>query len=81
MVVAGNIFEESLEITNKWSDSVVLKVVVTCTNKEFEEHDEYVYSIRKTVNYDYNEKYAVLLPPGKTIFFKVALKVPNVQME
>ena len=48
-----------------------------CTNKEFLDHDEYVYSVRKASNYDYNEKYFILLPPNSTIHLKVALKVPN----
>ena len=47
------------------------------TNKKFEDHDEYVYSVRKASNYDYNEKYFILLPPNSSIHLKVALKVPN----
>lgn len=65
-MIAGNIFEENLEIVNKWNDNIVVKVLVTCSNKEFEDHDEYVYSVRKTINYDYNEKYSVLVPLGKS---------------
>ena len=55
----------------------MLKVLCLCTNDEFLEHDEYVYSVRKSNNYDYNEKYFVLLPPFSSIHLKVALKVPN----
>lgn len=69
--------EDDLKIKNNSTDSIVLKVLCLCTNKEFEEHDEYVYSIRKASNYDYNEKYFILLPPNSLIHLKVALKVPN----
>ena len=31
-VIAGNIFEESLEIFNKFAESLVVKIVVLCTN-------------------------------------------------
>ncbi len=79
--MAGNIFEETLEILNRWSESVVVKLLVVCSNREFDEHDEYVYSVRKTTNYDYNEKYTVLVPPFRSICFKIALKVPNVEKE
>jgi len=77
LVVPGRIMEEDLKITNKGKESVVVKILCLCTNDEFLEHDEYVYSVRKTTNYDYNEKYFVLLPPFSAMSLKVALKVPN----
>ncbi len=43
----GNIFEENFEVFNKTNENLVVKMVVYCLNPEFEEHDEYVYSIRK----------------------------------
>ena len=54
-----------------------MKAIVLCHNEEFEDYDEYVYSIRKTTAYDYNERFIVLIPPFKTMNFKIALKVPN----
>lgn len=48
-------------------------------NQEFDAYDEYVYSVRKSTGFDYNEKYVVLLPPKKNMLFKVALKVPNIK--
>jgi hypothetical protein len=76
-VLPGNIFEESFEIFNKSNESLVVKVCAICNNPEFEDHDEYVFSVRKTTNYDYNDKHVVLIPPYKNVQFKVALKVPN----
>lgn len=78
-VIPGNIFEDDLEIQSKIPENLVLKIVVQCHNKEFDDHDEYVFSVRKTVNYDYNEKFALILQPHKTHLFKIALKVPNVK--
>ena len=60
LVVPGRIMEEDLKIKNRSTESIVLKVLCLCTNKIFEEHDEYVYSVRKASNYDYNEKYIIL---------------------
>lgn len=78
-VISGNIFEEDLEISNKQIDSLVLKILVQCHNQEFDDHDEYVFSVRKTCNYDYNEKFVVIIPPLKSHLFKIAMKVPNIK--
>lgn len=77
LVKPGQIIEKDLKITNLSGEELVIKVVCLCTNKEFEDHDEYVYSVRKASIYDYNEKYFVLLPANSFIHFKVALKVPD----
>ena len=69
--------EEDLKITNLSEEGIVVKITCLCTNQEFLDHDEYVYSIRKASIYDYNEKYFVLLPANSFIHFKVALKVPD----
>lgn len=66
-VLPGNIFEESFDIFNKSNESIVLKINTICLNQEFETLDEYVYSIRKNNNYDYNEKFIFLLAPYKNI--------------
>ena len=66
-VLPGNIFEESFDIFNKSNESIFLKINTMCLNQEFETLDEYVYSIRKYNNYDYNEKFIFLLAPYKNI--------------
>ena len=66
-VLPGNIFEESFDIFNISNESIVLKINTMCLNQEFETLDEYVYSIRKYNNYDYNEKFIFLLAPYKNI--------------
>jgi len=66
-VFPGNIFEKSFDIFNKSNESIVLKINAICLNQEFETLDEYVYSLRRNTNYDYNEKFIVLLQPYKNI--------------
>ena len=61
------------------NESLIIKILVSCLNPELEDHDEYVYSVRKTTAYDYNEKFIVMIPPYKSIMFKIALKVPNIK--
>ena len=79
IVLAGNIFEEDFEIFNKSDSNIIIKILVECLNPELEDHDEYIYSIRKTTTYDYNEKYFVLIPPKSSMNSKIALKVPNLK--
>ena len=52
---------------------------MVCLNPELEDHDEYVYSVRKINVFDYNEKFFVLLAPLSSMKFKIALKVPNLK--
>lgn len=79
MVFAGNIFEEEVEILNKTKEIAFVKVVGLCLNPEFESHGEYVYSIRKATNYDYNEKLVLSIPSFSSVKVHVALKVPAVK--
>lgn len=78
VVFPGNVFEDQVEITNKTSETIPIKAVGLCLNPEFDSHGEYVYSIRKVVNYDYNEKLTLCIPPNSSAKIFVALKVPNI---
>ncbi|KAL4511898.1 hypothetical protein ABPG72_012743 [Tetrahymena utriculariae] len=81
IVFPGNIFEEQVQIVNKTNETVFIKVVGLCLNPEFDSHGEYVYSIRKTINYDYNEKLMFSIPGYQSIKVHIALKVPNINEE
>ncbi|KAL4471666.1 hypothetical protein ABPG74_008559 [Tetrahymena malaccensis] len=81
VVFPGNIFEEQVQIVNKTNETVFIKVVGLCLNPEFDSHGEYVYSIRKTINYDYNEKLMFSIPGYQSIKVHIALKVPNINEE
>jgi len=78
-VLPGYIMEDDLEIQNKSSQSLSIKVCVVCHNSELDEHDEYIYSVRKLNIYDYNEKIVSVLPPHNSLKYKIALKVPNLK--
>lgn len=78
-VLPGYIMEDDLEIQNKSNQSLSVKVCVLCHNSELDDHDEYVYSVRKLNIYDYNEKIISVLPAHNTLKYKVALKVPNLK--
>lgn len=55
-VISGNICEDDLNICGLANETLLVQVTVVCHNVEFEELDEYVFSVRKVVAYDYNEK-------------------------
>jgi hypothetical protein len=55
-VLPGNIMEENLEIRNKSSEYLLVKITVLCHNPDLAALDEYVYSVRKLPGYDYNER-------------------------
>ena len=73
----GQISEETLEIVNRSNENIVVQIIVDCHNTELQDTDEYVYSIRRTHLYDYNDKHLLLMSPFSTAAFKLALKVPN----
>lgn len=62
MVFPGNIFEEQVEVRNSTDEELDVKVVVLCSDTEFDSHSEYVFSIRMNSNYDYNEKLTFTIP-------------------
>lgn len=55
-VIPGNICEDDLTLQGLLNETLLLQVEVVCHNKEFDELDEYVFSVRKSFGYDYNEK-------------------------
>lgn len=78
-VLPGYIMEDDLEIHNLSSHNLSFRVNVICHNSELDDHDEYIYSIRKLNVYDYNEKISGIIPPNNTLKYKIALKVPNLK--
>eukprot|EP01017_Pseudomicrothorax_dubius_P020293 TRINITY_DN2218_c0_g1_i4.p1 TRINITY_DN2218_c0_g1~~TRINITY_DN2218_c0_g1_i4.p1 ORF type:complete len:533 (-),score=152.22 TRINITY_DN2218_c0_g1_i4:541-2139(-) len=79
LVLPGQILEEDLEIKNKTKQNVVVRVQVLCLNQEYDDHDEYVFSVRKASILDYNEQFIVMVGPLATLHMKVALKVPSIK--
>lgn len=76
----GQIWEESLEITNKSHYNLLVQIEVDCLNSELQEIDEYVYSIRRSYDQDYNDRHFIIMTPLSTASFKLALNVPLVRL-
>jgi len=77
----GKIVEESLDITNKTNEDIVVQIFVDCLNPEFKESEEYIYSIRRSHLYDYNDKHYLIMSPYSSASFRITLKIPNVKQE
>lgn len=84
-LLPGQILEENLIIMNTLSSTKVpFKIKVNCLTKEFDELDEYVYSMRRPNNndtYNYNDTFLILLTAKSVSYYKVAIKVPNIKEE
>lgn len=84
-LLPGQILEENLIIMNTLaSTKVPFKIKVNCLTKEFDDLDEYVYSMRRPNNndtYNYNDTFLILLTAKSVSYYKVAIKVPNVKEE
>jgi len=77
----GQIVEESLDIVNKTNQNLIVHITLDCDNHEFRDTEEYVYSIRRSHLYDFNDKHYLIMAPFSSASFKVTLKVPNVKKE
>ena len=75
----GQIKEESFEVTNRSNQNILLQIEVDCFNPELQETEEYVYSLRRSNNQDYNDRHYIIMTGLSTASFKMALKVPLVK--
>lgn len=76
----GQILEEHLDIVNKSGHDFVVQIIVTCSNDELQDTEEYVYSVRRSHLYDYNDKHYLIMAPYSIASFKFAMKVPNMRI-
>jgi len=76
----GQIVEESLDIVNKSNQDFVVQIIVTCLNEELDDTEEYVYSVRRSHLYDYNDKHYLIMAPRSCASFKFTLKIPNLRL-
>lgn len=81
----GQIVEEALSITSKLVNrKIPFKIKVNCLSKEFDELDEYVYSMRRPSPnevFNYNDTFLILLAAKTASNYRVAIKVPLVRAE
>jgi len=73
----GRIVEESLDLTNNSNEDIVVQICVDCINSELNDTEEYIYSIRRSHLFDYNDKHYLIMSPHSSASFKITLKVPN----
>jgi len=78
-IFPGQIMEESLDIVNKTNQNLVVEIGLGCENPDFYDTDEYVYSIRRSHLYEFNDKHYLVMAPYSSASFKVTLKAPNVK--
>lgn len=71
------ICEDEIELLPKTAETIIVQLWVSCNNKEYDDLDEYVYSVRKTSGFEYNEKIIVALSNRNPLILKVAIKVVN----
>jgi len=76
----GQIAEEQLDIVNKSGHDFVVQILVSCLNDDLQDTEEYVYSIRRSHLYDYNDKHFLIMAPYSVAGFKLAMKVPSMRM-
>jgi hypothetical protein len=76
----GQIVEESLDIVNKSGHDFVVQIIVTCLNDDLQNTEEYVYSVRRSHLYEYNDKHFLIMAPYSCAGFKFALKIPNLRL-
>lgn len=63
---------------------VHFKIKINCLTQEFDELDEYVYSMRRPTQNDvfnYNDTFLILLSHKAISYYKLAIKVPNYKVE
>lgn len=65
-------------MSNKSLSAALVQVLCECNNPEFDSYGEYVYSVRRSTGYDYNDRLVFSIPPLSSETMFVALKVPNV---
>ena len=84
-VFPGQILEETVIILNNLSNTKVpFKIKVNCLTKEYEELDEYVFSMRRPSPNDvfnYNDTFLILLAQKAVSYYKLAIKVPADKQE
>lgn len=84
-VFPGQILEETIIILNHLAQTKIpFRIKINCLSKEFDELDEYVYSMRRpnpNETFNYNDVFLILLSPKAMSYYKLAIKVPNIMEE
>lgn len=74
---AGTILEEDIIIVLKTHEGLYVQTHAICENMEYDDLEEYVYSARKTTNFEYHDKILSTLTK-KACVVKIAIKVNQI---
>lgn len=74
---AGTILEEDIIIVLKTHEGLYVQTHAICENTEYDDLEEYVYSARKTTNFEYHDKILSTLTK-KACVVKIAIKVNQI---
>jgi len=77
----GQIVEENFDIVNKSNHDFVVQIILTCLDDDLQNTEEYVFSVRRSHLYDYNDKHFLIMAPFSCAGFRFALKVPNIRLK
>lgn len=75
----GQIVEELLIITNPSAENIELQMSIDCENREFDDLDEYVFTIRSAESNSYHHRHKTYFSPFSKAHFRIALKVPSIK--
>lgn len=79
-VFPGQVLEESVVIGSNLKEfKIPFKIKINCLNAEYDDLDEYVFSMRRpnnNENYNYNDLFLIILAPEAMSYYKLAVKVP-----
>ena len=77
----GQIVEEPLEVCNKTGETLIVEILVQCTNCEFTQTEELVFAIKRSFSIDYKYKHFLVLVPFASASFTLALIVPKTKIK
>lgn len=66
-------------IDDNGSNPFMLRVIAKCSNKEFDDLDEYVFSVRSNERFEYFEEVRFRIRKKERAQVKVAVKIPPVK--
>lgn len=80
-VFPGAVIEQVIEIKNKTSNNLALRINAICNDEILSQMDEYVFSVAEVNKFNYHEKLLIVLQAKSSVRFSLGLKVPNLKHE
>ena len=80
-VFPGAVIEQVIEIKNKTSNNLALRINAICNDEILSQMEEYVFSVAEVNKFNYHEKLLIVLQAKSSVRFSLGLKVPNLKHE